>query len=523
MANTKRWTLLAVSLATFVLIVFVMMAPFALPDVQRSLNAGFDELQWVVNAYTLMLATLLLTAGSLADRIGRRRVFVAGLAIYSVAGVLCAIAPSPIFLDLASGLLGAGGAVMFSSSLAILGQEFQGTSERGAAFGIWGTAIAAALAVGPLAGGVLTQAFGWRAIFAVLVPFTVASLLISVAHVPESRNPAATERGIDWIGCATFTLALLLLIFALITGNSLGFGSLPIVGAFVGVVVFLGLFIAAEAVQRHHGPSEPMLDLSLFRKPAFTGAALAALTSAGANFGLTFYIVIYLEKVRGASPLLTGLEFLPITAVSFVVSPLAGRLIARVGARWLMGAALLLVGVGDLLLHGQTLTSPYTSLLVGFVLIGIGAGAINPPLGATAVGVVPPARAGMASGINTTFRQLGTALGIAGLGAFFVGDIAHHLPGPGGASVATLVASGNLAGARAADPGVGSALAGAFLAGMNDLFLILAAVALVGAVCAVALVRPRDFVRPESPVPAEDQPRQRVEGRPGARAFGSGH
>jgi len=518
LSQTRWWTLLAVCLATFVLIAFVMMAPFALPDVQRSLNASLPQLQWVVNAYTLLLATLLLTAGSLADRLGRRRVFATGLAIYSVAAVLCALAPTATLLDLACALLGAGGAIMFSTSLALLGQEFHGSKERGTAFGTWGTTIAAALAVGPLAGGFLTGAFGWRAIFAVLAPITIVAFVISLARVPESTHPEAHQRHVDWIGFATFTIALFLLIFVLIQGNSSGFGSPLILAAIAGFVVSMAAFIAAEVIQADHGNAEPMLDLTLFRKPAFTGGAMAALTSAGANFGLTFYIVIYLQKVRGNSPLETGLWFLPITGVAFLASPLAGRLMARVAHRWIMGAALLLVAIGDLLLFGQTATSPLTTLLPGFVLIGIGAGAINPPLGATAVGVVPPERAGMASGVNTTFRQLGTALGIAGLGAFFQSDIARHLPAAfSDPHVASLVAAGNLKAAAAAAPGIGGAAETAFMAALNDLFLVIAAVALLGAICALTMVRQKDFERDEAPA-ADAQTSPRV--GPAERAHG---
>src|SRR5882757_5102671 len=222
----KWWTLLAVCLATFMLLLDITIVNVALPDISSELHTSFSDLQWVIDAYALMLAALLLTAGSLADLLGRRRVFALGLASFTIASVLCALAPSALVLILARGAQGIGGAAMFATSLALLAQEFQG-GERGTAFGIWGATTGAAVAIGPLVGGALTSAFGWPSIFYLNVPIGIATLAITLRKLPESRDENAG--GIDWAGLVTFTAALFLLVFALIRGNEEGWGSAVIV------------------------------------------------------------------------------------------------------------------------------------------------------------------------------------------------------------------------------------------------------------------------------------------------------
>jgi MFS family permease len=491
----KWWTLGLVSSATLMLFAYVMMIPFALASIQHDLHATLGQLQWVVDAYTLTLAAFLLTAGSLADLRGRRRIFLAGIGIFTLGAACCALAPSATLLDLASGLQGVGAAAMLATSLALIAHAFPGR-DRATAMGVWGTTIAAGLVAGPLLAGLLVGTFGWRVIYVVLIVLGLPTLALARNRMTESRGEG---NRVDWWGLITLGGTLLALITALVEGNALGFGSVPILSLLVLAAVLLVAFVAVELHQAH-----PMLDLSLLRIPTFSGAALAALTSAAANFGLTFYIIIYMLKYQQHASFDAALRFLPITGVSLAVSPLSGRLLRRISPRWLLTGSLVLIGIGNLVLRGISgidETTTYPSLLLGFILVGAGAGAINPPLGATAVGVVPHTRAGMASGVNNTCRQIGTALGIAGFGAIFTSQVASRLTSlvPAHDPVVGLVSSGSVAAAIAASPpGTRAALSqlapGAFLAGLNTTLVAIAIVAFVGAVLAALLVRSGDFV-----------------------------
>src|SRR2546421_3076956 len=270
----KWWTLIAVSVATFMLLLDITVVNVALPSIRKDLGASFSDLQWVVDAYALTLAALVLTAGSLADRLGRRRVFAVGLAIFSAASLLCALAPDPTFLNLSRALQGVGGAVMFAVSLALIAQEFPAGRERGTAMGLYGATIGVAVAIGPLVGGALTDALGWQSIFYLNVPIGVAAIAITYLKVRETRDPNATR--VDWAGVATFSAALFLLVLALVRGNDEGWGSSPIVSLLAGSVALLVAFIAIE-----RRVSEPMLPLALFRRPSFTGVQLAAFAVSG--------------------------------------------------------------------------------------------------------------------------------------------------------------------------------------------------------------------------------------------------
>src|SRR5215211_7297511 len=242
----KWWTLLAVCLAIFMLLLDITIVNVALPDIRRELGSSFTDLQWVVDAYALGLAALLLPAGSLGDLLGRRRVFVAGIAVFAFASLLCGLAPDPTLLNLARGLQGIGGAMMFANSLALIAQEFE-PHERGTAFGLWGATTGFAVAVGPLVGGVLTQGIGWEWIFFVNVPIGIAAVFLTMTQVRESRDPEA--RGIDWAGAVMWSASLFLLVFALIRANDEGWGSTLIVSCLLGSVVLLVLFVVAEVRQ----------------------------------------------------------------------------------------------------------------------------------------------------------------------------------------------------------------------------------------------------------------------------------
>src|SRR4051794_28313235 len=253
----KWWTLTAVSVATFMLLLDITVVNVALPSIRDDLGASFSDLQWVVDAYALTLAALVLTAGSLADRLGRRRLFAWGLGVFSAASLLCALSPDPTFLNLARALQGVGGAVMFAVSLALVAQEFPAGRERGTAMGIYGASIGVAVAIGPLVGGALTDGLGWRSIFYLNVPIGLAAIAITYLRLRESRDPNATR--VDWPGVASFSAALFMLVLALVRGNDEGWGSTLIVSLFAASAVLLGAFVAIE-----NRVSEPMLPLGLF-------------------------------------------------------------------------------------------------------------------------------------------------------------------------------------------------------------------------------------------------------------------
>jgi len=466
MLERKWWTLIAVCIAIFMLLLDITIVNVALPDLARSLRASFTDLQWVVDAYALALATCVLNAGSLADLLGRKRVFIAGLAVFTGASLLCGLATSPLFLILARALQGIGGASMFSTSLALLSQEFHG-KERGTAFGLWGATTGAAVAVGPLVGGALTE-IDWRWIFLVNVPIGAAALVLSGLRLGESRDEA--HGGFDAVGLVTLSAGLFLLLFGLLRGNDRGWSSGLIVGCLAGSAVFLALFLLAQWREE-----QPMLDLRLFRKPAFTGAQVAAFTLSAGPFALFLYLTLYLQTVLGFSPLATGVRFLPVTLLAFVCAPIAGKLSAQVPVRYLIAGGLGLCTLALVLMHGLDAGSGWTTLLPGFLVLGAGIGFVNAPLASTAVGVVPPRQAGTSAGTNNTFRQVGIATGIAALGAIFQAKAGT----PRGAI-----------GGRVPPSAVGQ-----FVAGLNAILLVAAVLVALGAVLSLLLIRPEDFVR----------------------------
>jgi EmrB/QacA subfamily drug resistance transporter len=499
--NRKWWTLGAVCVATFMLLLDITVVNTALPAIQADLGGSFSDLQWVVDAYALSLAALVLTAGSLADRLGRRRVFAIGLGIFSLASLLCAVAPDPTFLNLSRGLQGVGGAIMFAVSLALVAQEFPSGPERGMAMGIYGATIGIAVAIGPLVGGLLTDGLGWESVFLLNVPIGLAAIAVTYWKVAESRDPNATR--IDWAGLATFSVGLFALVLALVRGNDEGWGSALIVSLFGVAAALMAAFVAVE-----RRVSEPMLPLGFFRRRAFTGVQLAAFAVSGSLFALFLYLTLYLQSFLGLSPVEAGVRYLPITVASFIVAPLSGMALARVQARYLMSGGLALTGLGLVLMGGLNMNSEWTALLAGFLVSGIGVGLLNPVIADVALSVVPNEQSGMAAGINDTFRQVGIAVGIAAWGAIFLGA---------GASKAQEVAGGALNGSEARNL-VEASSSGAlpeavsslpvqtqdvarnaaeqgFLHGFNEILLLGALLSFAGAVLSLWLVRERDIER----------------------------
>ena len=509
--TTSRWTLVAVCLGTFMLLLDITVVNVALPDIQRELHASFTDLQWVVDAYSLMLASVLLTAGSLADLFGRRRVFAIGVVLFSLASLLCGLSGSPTVLNLARGFQGVGGAVMFACAPALIAQEFQGR-ERAAAFGAWGATIGAAVAVGPLVGGALTESLGWEWIFFVNVPIGALTVVVTLLKLHEYRPD--TRARIDWAGVVTFSGGLFCLVFALIRGNAEGWGSATIIGLLAASAALLIAFVIAE----RHG-SQPMLDLALFRKPSFTGAQIAAFSISASMFSMFLYLTLYMQNVLRFSPFQAGVRFLPVSVLSFFAAPLAARLTNRVPVRVLIFGGLTAVGTGLLLMGGVSPSSEWTTLLGGFLIAGTGVGFVNAPLSYASVSVVEERLSGTASGINNTFRQVGIATGIAGLGAVFQSRLSGRLDSllagpslPHGTvdRVSEAVASGGgqqaIAGVPASARGmVAEAANRAFIDAFNDIIVVAAIIAFAGAVLALLLIRNRDLAAPGAPAPADEQ------------------
>ncbi len=499
--DPKWWTLVAVCLGTFMLLLDVTIVNVALPDIQSSLHSSFSGLQWVVDAYALTLAALLLTAGSLADLYGRKLLYVIGLTGFTLASLLCGLAGSTLLLQLSRGLQGIGGAIMFSVSLALLADAFRG-KDRGVAFGVWGAITGLAVAIGPLLGGALTSGLSWRWIFFVNLPVGVVAVLITVSKVSESKPPRARKP--DWPGFLLFTLSLASLVYGLIESNQRSFSDTRVLGCLIAAAVLMVLFLIAEARGRH-----PMFDLALFRKPTFTGGAVAAFSLSASIFSLLLYLVLYVQDILRFSPFDTGVRLLVISGGILCTSTIAGRLTSHVPIRFLIGPGLLLVGIGLLLMRGLTVSSLWTHLLPGMIVAGAGIGLVNPPLASTAVGVVQPQQAGMASGINSTFRQVGIATGIALLGSLFSSRvkesvIAHVASIPGlsghGQQLASAIQSGQAEQAISKLPPAARGPAelvtrAAFTTALDRILLVGAILALAAAVICFSTIRSKDFAQ----------------------------
>jgi EmrB/QacA subfamily drug resistance transporter len=448
----RRWTLAIVCLATAMLMLDIAVVNTALPHIASDLGSGLTGVQWVVDAYTLALATVVLSAGSLADRLGRRRIFAFGMAIFTLSSLACATAGSIAILDGARAIQGIGAAMLFASSLAILADAFPGTDQRAKAFAAYGATIGASFAVGPLVGGALTTWIDWRAVFYVNVPLGVAALGGTYAWLRESRDP--TPRGLDWLGQATFAGGLFLLVLALLRGNEVGWTSGRIVAELVGAAVLLVVFLDVE-----RRVTDPMLPLGFFRRPAFTAAQLSAFAISASFFALFLYTTLYLQEVLHLTAIGTGLVYLPGTMTVFVVSAVSAQLSGRFSPGALVVAGLVLVGAGLALMTAAAASSSWWVLLPGLVVACAGTGLFNPAVVAVGLGSVAPEQSGLASGVNDAFRQGGIAVGVAAFGALVPADAA-----------------------------LGHGSGEAYVTGLHHALVIGAAVAAVGAVTSAALL-----------------------------------
>ena len=497
--DQKWWTLVAVSLGTFMLLLDLTVVNVALPQIQSSLHSSFSDLQWVIDAYALTLAALLLTGGSLADLYGRKRLWIIGLVIFTAASALCGAAQTTLMLEISRGVQGVGGAIMFADSLAILGNAFRG-KDQGIAFGIWGAITAIAAAVGPIVGGAIVTGLSWRYIFFLNIPIAIVTGAVSLARVRESRNPAA--RRPDWPGLVLFTAALASLVYALTESDTAGFGAPQVIGTLAGAAVLLAAFVAVEWRNQH-----AMLDLSLFKVPTFSGGNIAGFAMSAGIFSAFLYLVLYLQDVLHYSPLQTGLRLLLLSGAVFVVSGISGRLSTFVPIRFLIGGGLALVGAGMTLMLGLNASSDWTHLIPGLIVSGVGLGFIEPPLASTAIGVVQPQRAGMASGINVTFRQVGISVGIAllgtifasRLGAFVTANTAGTALHPQAGAIATAVRNDHINTLfrtlpHSQDGVLAHVLRASYASALNDIILVGAIMTFVAAAACLVLIRKKDFV-----------------------------
>ena len=382
----------------------------ALPDMQQRLHTQLTGLQWIVDAYVLLVAMLLLSGGVFADRFGRKRVFLAGVAVFTVASVLCAVASSIGWLIIGRVVQGIGAAALSPASLALLAAAYPVPQERVKAIGLWAGFSGIGLAAGPLAGGILVDAFGWPAIFLVNVPIGAVLLLAGLRILGESRNPAAPA--IDIPGTVLSVLGIGALTFGLIEGGSRGWTSPVILGSFAAAVVTLAVFVVVEARR-----SAPMLPLRLFRQRLFTVSNTAMVVVGFALMGSAFFFSQFFVYVQGSSILLAGLQTLPASLAMVVVSPYAGRFAAKYGFRIVVTIGLALAGLGLLALGVVHADTPYGNVWWRLAVLGIGFALTMSPLTGAAIQAVTPQEGGLASGISSTTRQIGAVLGVAVLGA----------------------------------------------------------------------------------------------------------
>jgi len=494
--DRRTLTLVACSPSLFMVVMDSTVVNVALPSIQRQFGATFADLQWIVDAYVLVLASLLLLSGSLGDRFGRRRVFQVGLTIFCLGSLLCSLAPSLGWLVAFRMLQATGGSMLTPSTLAIIANTFTEPRERAAAIGVWGGISGLATASGPVIGGLLVQAIDWRAIFWVNLPIGAVAFVMAAVFVAESR--AARARPLDLVGQGLAIAFLALVTYALIEAPVDGWGSTRILVLFAAAAAALVAFVAAEL-----RVAAPLLDMRFFRNPSFSGAAAMAVMAFVILTGFIFLNTLYLQEVRGLTPLQAGLYTLPATGVIALVSPLSGQLTGRIGPRLPLVLAGLFFAASMVLLTRVAPASGSSYLFVAFVCMGLGSGLVNPPITNAAVSGMPPDRAGAAAAVASTARNVGSVMGVAILGsiattrfrALLPGQVARlGLPPAVTARIAAQASRGAAAGAQEKALGphgaaVARAVGLAFTQAIHGGYAVSAAVAL--ALTAVALATTR--------------------------------
>jgi EmrB/QacA subfamily drug resistance transporter len=382
----------------------------ALPAIRRDLGSSLSGLQWVIDAYTLVLASLLMLGGSIGDRIGRRRTFQTGLVLFGAGSLLCSIAPTTGWLIAFRALQAVGGSMLNPVAMSIITNVFTERAERAKAIGVWGSVIGLSMALGPLLGGLLVDTVGWRSVFWLNVPVAVAVVVLTARFVPESRAPRA--RRFDPAGQLSMIVLLAGVTFGIIEGPGLGWGSPLIVGSFAAAAAALVVLLVVESRR-----ADPLLDPRFFASIPFSAATLIAVAAFAAFAGFLFLNALYLQDVRGYSPLHAGLLTLPMAAMTAVLPPISGRMVARHGARLPLVVGGLGIATGGGLLLALDVDTPLVLIVVAYVVFGIGFGMVNAPITNTAVSGMPLAQAGVAAGVASTSRQVGSALGVAVLGS----------------------------------------------------------------------------------------------------------
>ncbi|HEX7298561.1 MAG TPA: MFS transporter [Solirubrobacteraceae bacterium] len=486
--NRRWWTLGAMCFALFMIMLDNTVVNVALPSIQKDLHSSISGLEWTVNAYTLSFAVLLVTGGRLGDIFGRRRMFVFGVVVFGLASAFIGFSQSEAWLVFGRAVQGIGAAFMMPATLSIISNAFP-PHERGKAIGTWAGVSALALAIGPVVGGFLVQSVSWQSIFFLNVPVAGLAVFVTLAATRESRDETSTHH-VDLPGVTFVSAGLASLVLALVEGNSWGWGSPSILALFAAAAASLTGFVIAE--QR---VVEPMVDFSFFRSRSFLGSNLVAFIVTFAMLAMFFFLALYMQNIKGYSPLQAGIRFLPSTVIIIVAGPIAGRLADRVGPRPLMVTGLLLVA-GSLFWQGHLAVDTSYGFLVGaFVLMGFGMGLVMSPMSTAAMNAVDPAKAGVASGIVSMSRMVGGTFGVAAMGALITGlgksKLDQLLPGvPAGQRQGLADALGAGGGTQAGGQ-LGDAVREAFVYALNDGLRIGAAVAVVGALVAWLLIADR--------------------------------
>ena len=422
----RRTGILAICCSSlFIVGLDITVVNVALPSIGRDLDAGLSGLQWTVSAFTLVMATLLMFAGSTADRVGRRRIFVAGLSVFSLASVLCAVAPTVEVLVAARLLQAVGGSMLNPVAMSIVVNTFTDPRERARAIGIWGAVFGISMALGPIVGGTLVSVAGWRSIFLVNVPVGLAAIALTLRFVPESRAPV--PRRFDPVGQVLMMLLLGAVTFGVIQGPAEGWTSPVIVAAFVTSAAALAGLLAYEPRR-----ADPLVDLRFFRSIPFS-ASISLSVAAFATFGgFLFLNTLYLQDVLGLSPLEAGLATVPVALMIVIVSPISGRMVGRYGPRPSLVVSGTALAIACATLTGIGPDTSLARLLASYVLFGLGFGLVNAPITNTAVSGMPRAQAGVAAAIATTSRQFGQAIGVAITGAIVASHAGASAAGQAG-------------------------------------------------------------------------------------------
>ena len=422
-ALSRRRRLLVLGICSMSLLIVGLdttIVNVALPAIHRSLHASLSDLQWTIDAYTLVLASFLMLFGSTADRVGRRRVFQIGLSVFSLASLLCALAPSLELLVAFRVLQAIGGAMLNPVAMSIVRNVFEDPRERAQAIGVWGAVFGISMALGPVLGGVLVDASSWRAVFLVNVPVGLVAIALTAVFVPESR--AARPRRIDPVGQLLVIGALASLTYAIIEGGQSGWTSAGNLALFAVSAACFAALIPYELRR-----DEPLLEVRFFHSAPFAGASAIAVCLFAAIGGFLFLNTLYLQEVRGLSPFHAGLYTLPMAATMFVFAPISGRVVGRHGSRLPLVAGGAAVVISALMLTGLRPGTSTAYLILAYVIFGFGSGVVNPPITNTAVSGMPPSQAGVAAAVASTSRQVGMTLGVAVIGAIAGGSLAGAL------------------------------------------------------------------------------------------------